>query len=148
MDKKYYVSKERVKYLTEYNNVKIKNHKDISTPIVTVISDLILHIEDKRERIPQSARIYSPILSVTLTSKGGGDGAKTGLYKTKEEKVRRLTPTECERLQAFPDGWTEGISDSQRYYKLGNAVTTTVVTGLINKMFKNSKYERGNNGKS
>ena len=44
-----------------------------------------------------------------------------------EMQIRRLTPTECERLQAFPDGWTEGISDSQRYKCLGNALTTSVV---------------------
>lgn len=36
--------------------------------------------------------------------------------------VRRLTPTECERLQGFPDGWTAGQSDTARYRQLGNAV--------------------------
>lgn len=36
--------------------------------------------------------------------------------------VRRLTPTECERLQGFPDGWTEGHADSHRYRMMGNAV--------------------------
>jgi DNA (cytosine-5)-methyltransferase 1 len=38
--------------------------------------------------------------------------------------VRRLTPTECERLQGFPDGWTsiDGVSDNARYRMLGNAV--------------------------
>jgi DNA (cytosine-5)-methyltransferase 1 len=36
--------------------------------------------------------------------------------------VRRLTSTECERLQGFPDGWTAGQSDSARYRQLGNAV--------------------------
>lgn len=40
--------------------------------------------------------------------------------------VRRLTPTECERLQGFPDGWTDGQSDSARYRQLGNAVTVNV----------------------
>jgi len=40
--------------------------------------------------------------------------------------VRRLTPIECERLQGFPDGWTEGLSDSARYRCLGNAVTVNV----------------------
>ena len=39
-----------------------------------------------------------------------------------EYGVRRLTPVECERLQGFPDGWTEGFSDSTRYRMLGNAV--------------------------
>jgi len=41
-----------------------------------------------------------------------------------------LTPTECERLQGFPDGWTEGVSDTQRYKLLGNAVTVNVVEYL------------------
>ena len=36
--------------------------------------------------------------------------------------IRRLTPTECERLQGFPDGWTTGQADSTRYRQLGNAV--------------------------
>jgi site-specific DNA-cytosine methylase len=41
--------------------------------------------------------------------------------------VRKLTPTECERLQGFPDGWTEGQTDSARYKQLGNAVAVPVV---------------------
>ena len=40
--------------------------------------------------------------------------------------VRRLTPTECERLQGFPDGWTAGQADSTRYKQLGNAVAVPV----------------------
>ena len=45
-------------------------------------------------------------------------------------RIRRLTPTECERLQGFPDGWTEGISDTQRYKCLGNAVTVNVIRAI------------------
>jgi len=44
--------------------------------------------------------------------------------------IRRLTPTECERLQGFPDGWTEGQSDTQRYKQLGNAVSVPVVKAV------------------
>ena len=44
--------------------------------------------------------------------------------------VRRLTPLECERLQGFPDGWTEGLSDSARYQRLGNAVAVPVIEWL------------------
>lgn len=53
---------------------------------------------------------------------------------TPDMKIRRLTPRECERLQGFPDGWTEGISDSQRYKTLGNAVTVNVVEVIIRKI--------------
>ena len=45
--------------------------------------------------------------------------------------IRRLTPTECERLQGFPDGWTEGISNTQRYKCLGNAVTVNVIEAIM-----------------
>jgi len=49
--------------------------------------------------------------------------------------VRRLTPTEGERLQGFPDGWTKGLSDAQRHKCIGNAVTTNVVKAIIEVMF-------------
>ncbi len=45
--------------------------------------------------------------------------------------VRRLTPVECERLQGFPDDWTAGQSDSQRYKQMGNAVAVPVVEWII-----------------
>ena len=48
--------------------------------------------------------------------------------------IRRLTPTECERLQGFPDGWTEGLSDTQRYKTLGNAVTVNVIRDIMAKL--------------
>lgn len=113
----------------------------------------------------QGARVYKPEgLSQTISSGGGGLGAKTGLYAVplkfldrnqknyqgkysftvdsmntggilKNSRIRRLTPIECERLQGFPDGWTEGLSDTQRYKCLGNAVTTTVISEIIKKIF-------------
>ena len=42
-------------------------------------------------------------------------------------RLRKLTPLECERLQGFPDNWTMGLSDTQRYKTLGNAVTVNTV---------------------
>ena len=60
----------------------------------------------------------------------GRTGVKEGV------KIRRLTPKECERLQGFPDNWTEGISDTQRYKCLGNAVTVNVIQAIIEKLLK------------
>jgi len=47
--------------------------------------------------------------------------------------IRRLTPLECERLQGFPDGWTdiEGASDSARYKALGNSVAIPCVEYIM-----------------
>jgi len=44
--------------------------------------------------------------------------------------IRRLTPTEAERLQGFPDGWTLPHSDTNRYRMLGNAVTVNVAAAI------------------
>lgn len=66
--------------------------------------------------------------SFTLTSQD-----KHGIYDG--IRIRRLTPTECERLQGFPDGWTEGVSDTQRYKTLGNGVTVNVVREIIKRLY-------------
>ena len=84
-------------------------------------------------------RVYSPEgICANLNAKGGGLGAKTGLYLVGENKVRRLTPLECERVQGLPDIWTKygntNISDAQRYLCIGNAVTTNVVAFLGEKL--------------
>lgn len=44
--------------------------------------------------------------------------------------IRKFTPLECERLQGFPDNWTEGLSDSRRYACMGNAVTVNVIEAI------------------
>jgi len=58
-----------------------------------------------------------------------------------KNKIRRLTPLECERLQGFPDNWTEygeyegevkKVSNTQRYKTCGNAVTVDVVEAVVN----------------
>ncbi len=71
--------------------------------------------------------------SFTLTAQD-----RHGIYDGK--LIRRLTPMECERLQGFPDLWTSegtegGMSDSQRYKQIGNAVTTNVVEAIIKRIY-------------
>lgn len=48
-----------------------------------------------------------------------------------EGLVRKLTPTECERLQTVPDGYTSCVSDSQRYKMLGNGWTVDVIAHIF-----------------
>lgn len=80
----------------------------------------------------QGERIYSQEgKSVALSALGGGRGAKTGLYETQDQTIRKLSPIECERLQWLPDNYTEGISNSQRYKCLWNAFNVDVVTHIL-----------------
>jgi site-specific DNA-cytosine methylase len=68
-----------------------------------------------------------PSETVSPTLRAGG----AGMAAQMESNVRRLTPVECERLQGFPDDWTEGQSDSHRYKQMGNAVAVPVVEWII-----------------
>lgn len=45
--------------------------------------------------------------------------------------IRKLHPVECERLQTLPDGYTEGISDTQRYKTIGNRWTVDMVSEIL-----------------
>lgn len=90
---------------------------------------------------PVGANLYNGTLTgdkaVTLTTATGQGGANTGpsvIEKIIRWIVRRLTPTECERLQGYPDGWTDLGSwidskgkthkdaDTPRYKALGNSI--------------------------
>lgn len=62
----------------------------------------------------------------TSTLQGTNNGSTAVPAIQVEKQVRRLMPIECERLQGFPDKWTEGFSDSVRYRMLGNAVSVPV----------------------
>lgn len=84
----------------------------------------------------QGQRIYSVRgKSVTLSANGGGQGAKTGLYKIDlpdgDYIIRKLTPIEAERLQTLPDNYTAGISNTQRYKCIGNGWTVDVIAHII-----------------
>ena len=87
----------------------------------------------------QANRIYSvQDKSVCLNANGGGGGAKTGLYKVDlpdgDYIIRKLTPVECERLQTLPDGWTEGVSNTQRYKAIGNGWTVDVIAWIFSQL--------------
>lgn len=82
---------------------------------------------------------------ISKTIRGGGRGSPHGSKQNwdsyeVEGKIRRLTPTECERLMSWPDDWTKWgtdgdkkveISDSQRYKMCGNGVVSNVVREIV-----------------
>jgi DNA (cytosine-5)-methyltransferase 1 len=84
--------------------------------------------------LPQRVRIHDAAgVSPTLQSEDGrGQGVPTTYTGF---GVRRLTPTECERLQGFPDGWTAGFADTVRYRMLGNAVAVPCAEWIARRIF-------------
>lgn len=77
----------------------------------------------------------------TIPSQHSGPHGQDGWFHSikQERRIRRLTPTECARLQGFPDDWCEGLSDTQAYKCYGNAVTTLVVKAVGERILKGEK---------
>lgn len=89
---------------------------------------------DISARTSRDAELYAR--SASRNFEGGG-------YQPMEDNnndyvVRRLTPLECERLQGFPDGWTDipGASDTARYKALGNSIALPQWQIIIDNMAK------------
>ncbi|MFD4706990.1 DNA (cytosine-5-)-methyltransferase [Gottfriedia sp. NPDC058432] len=70
----------------------------------------------------------------TMLTSEGSVNRSTHIVEV-EGRKRFLTPVECERLNGFPDNWTEGMPNRMRYFCMGNAL----VVGLISKMGKQIK---------
>ena len=68
-----------------------------------------------------------------LTSEGTTNRSTHIIIDPKENKLRILTPIECERINQFPDNWTDsGMPEKRRYFMMGNAL----VCGIIKKIGK------------
>jgi site-specific DNA-cytosine methylase len=85
-------------------------------------------------------RVYEDDVMQTVIQRWGTGGGNVPAIQAKNSStVRRLTPLETERLQGFPDGWTEGQADSSRYKQMGNAVAVPVVEWIIGNMVEEIK---------
>ncbi len=70
-----------------------------------------------------------------LTSEGTINRSTHVVEDPHTKRLRILTPVECERLNGFPDNWTNSMTDRMRYFCMGNAL----VVGLIERMGKRIK---------
>jgi DNA (cytosine-5)-methyltransferase 1 len=91
-----------------------------------------------------------PLTNIANTIVCGGMGKERNLIcdtriiklsNTKNKDfIRKMTPLEWERLQGFPDNWTEGVADTHRYKQMGNSVAVNVIYEVCNKMIE--QYEK------
>ena len=79
----------------------------------------------------QGERIYHPEgHAITLSAYGGGVGAKTGLYKI-NNKIRKLSPRECARLQGYPETFIYPKSVPEAHKQFGNSVSINVLQYIV-----------------
>jgi DNA (cytosine-5)-methyltransferase 3A len=74
------------------------------------------------------------------TGEKNRENGKAVLTSMCDRRLRRLTPTECERLQTVPDGYTNYVSDTQRYRMLGNGWTVDVIAYIFSFIKKCPNY--------
>jgi len=119
-----------------------KQNREVGDPCHTLARDNTAHasiIEIKESNVyenhPQDSRVKQMgDISHTVSATWGMGGGNVPFVR--DMRVRRLTPTECERLQGFPDGWTqipygkknkEQCPEGHRYKALGNSMAVPVM---------------------
>jgi DNA (cytosine-5)-methyltransferase 3A len=106
--------------------------------------------EGRTELGKQSRKEIKKETGKDSTSRSGGhkayfgkDGTKANCLTTalgteglvvEQERIRKLTPVECERLQGLPDNYTEGVATTHRYKCLGNAFNVDVVAHILGRV--------------
>lgn len=127
VDEKYYISDADCKDGTKTTDLKLtyfKGHDNHGARTVIQVNE---SKESGGIQPYQQNRVYSenglmPSLSAELSGRNN--------IETKS-RIRRLTPIECERLQAVPDDYTSIVSDSQRYKMLGNGWQVDTIIHIL-----------------
>jgi len=110
---------------------------DLRASVGDVIKTLDARMGTSGNNVPV---IVGPLTALGMANAKGTETVESHHYAHVGSTVRRLTPVECERLQSFPDGWTEfdvdgkRQSDSHRYKQMGNAVCVNVVEWIMGRL--------------
>ena len=128
------------RYGTGGNNVPLveHNHTLFSRQRVDAFKDdAVTCTQSARQSKDATDLVYQNTVGALVSSDARGPNrqyvAQDKCIVTRVFLIRRLTPLECERLQGFPDGWTDipGASDSARYKALGNSVAIPCVEFVL-----------------
>ena len=114
VDEKYYLSERAVKGIENSNYERKKN--------IIQKNDICATLLSRDYKDPKCIEVKG--LGATLQT------SENTLYKT-NNRIRRLTPLECFRLQGFPDDFKKSVSDTQLYKQAGNTISVPVIESII-----------------
>jgi len=103
------------------NGIRRASHTDVARAVLT---------PDRKEKRQNGRRFKTDGEPMFTLNTQDMHGVALG------SRIRRLTPLECERLMGWEDGWTEGVSDTQRYKQCGNGIIAPMVTEVITSLIK------------
>ena len=166
VEEKHFLSEKRLEGLKKHKTrhdskkggfgFKIKGGKDISNCIMagpagksntdTFFYDTAKIVAMLDSKFESSDRIYGTDgISPTLTTmQGGGQEPKILCEGDDNQKIRKLTPLECWRLQGFTDkefiaAQSSGVSDNQLYKQAGNSITVNVLEAILENVIETIK---------
>lgn len=105
--------------------------------VSTVFS--IMPMNSNTDYKAREVEVVQPLMTTPVGGNQGGD------YIVEPSVVRRLTELECERLQGYPDGWTDGQTASARYRQLGNSVAVPCVEWIASRLVNKHNQLQGEN---
>lgn len=118
---------------TVNDTLNIFDNSEARTP--TLVVEKSFRVYDWHRQDTRMTELGDVCVTAAAGWGGGGNNMPYVLEESMDAVVRRLTPMECERLQGFPDGWTDigdwvdskgkkhkGDSDAPRYKALGNSI--------------------------
>lgn len=115
VDEKYYLGEDLDKW--RYLKGAKKIPRKVGTPHEYVFSEGALAFPDHLDKPSRTM----------LTSESSKNRSTHVVLDPQTDRLRTLTPIECERLNGFSDNWTEGMSDRQRYFCMGNALVVDLI---------------------
>lgn len=98
--------------------------------ITTVQKDNLVQIQGCDFRTDEGFRFRENGKTGTLAARARNDES-CGQLASISSRIRRLTPTECERLQTMADGYTNHVSSSQRYKMIGNGWNVDTIVHIF-----------------
>jgi len=85
----------------------------------------------------QGERIYSAEWghAITFSATGGGIGSTSGIYLTRDGRIRKLNPRECYRVMGFPESYIISQQEKKAYKQIGNSVAIPVIKAILEQIF-------------
>lgn len=119
VDKKYFLNLKQNKQMEEARAAK-KKERVSKTGHAYIYSEGKMNYPDELNKPGRTM----------LTSEGTVNRSSHIVNDYKKGKKRFITPIEAERLNGFPDNWTEGMTDRERYFCMGNALVVDLITKI------------------
>lgn len=118
-----------------YQQNRVYDVNGISPALCAHKSDLIISGTLRTHNDGKGFREVVSGKGATIPARAREDGSGQNIVSV-AGNIRRLTPTECERLQTVPDNYTNHVSDTQRYKMLGNGWTIDVIVHVLSYLKK------------